>query len=226
MTSVPRGLDAGIALAASLDQAANAASTEAAAKAVLDRWVELGNAGLVTGDRLTQGLAKAKDRFDELKPGINSLAEAFEALGLKSREALQEAEASAREAFEYIKSNGGTLAELQAAWEKYGAAAKAANGGILPDVLRLQQEMYKVGDAARRPPQIALETHGTGPRKSWTTTALQQSVRERWLGAGHSPETCCYDGVDIDALAARYTKQPLRPTNSKSGCSPASTSRP
>jgi hypothetical protein len=169
-----KGLDAGTALAASLDQAAAAASTEAAAKAVLDRWVELGNAGLVTGDRLAQGLAKAKDRFDELKPGINSLAEAFEALGLKSREALQEAEASAREAFEYIKSNGGTLAELQAAWEKYGAAARRRPmAASCPTCCACSRKCTRWGTRAR-PPQIALETRGTGPPKSWATTALRR----------------------------------------------------
>ncbi len=198
-----KGLDAGAALAASLDQAAAAASTEAAAKAVLDRWVELGNAGLVTGDRLTQGLAKAKDRFDELKPGINSLAEAFEALGLKSREALQEAEASAREAFEYIKSNGGTLAELQAAWEKYGAAAKAANGGILPDVLRLQQEMYKVGDAGEAAADRIGDAWDRAAEKLGNYSAAASGASDGWVRdtAGNLLATT----VDIEALAARFT---------------------
>lgn len=198
-----KGLNAGAALAASLDQAAAAASTEAAAKAVLDRWVELGNAGLVTGDRLAQGLAKAKDRFDELKPGINSLTEAFEALGLKSREALQEAEASAREAFEYIKSNGGTLAELQAAWEKYGAAARAANGGILPDVLRLQQEMYKVGDAG----EAAADRIGAAWDRASEKLDDYSSAASRdangWVK--NSSGEVLTAGVDLDALAAKYT---------------------
>ncbi|WP_374496391.1 tape measure protein [Zoogloea sp.] len=174
-----------------------------AAKAVLDRWVELGNAGLVTGDRLTQGLAKAKDRFDELKPGINSLAEAFEALGLKSREALQEAEASAREAFEYIKSNGGTLAELQAAWEKYGAAAKAANGGILPDVLRLQQEMYKVGDAGEAAADRIGDAWDRAAEKLGNYSAAASGASDGWVRdtAGNLLATT----VDIEALAARFT---------------------
>ncbi|TXH37305.1 MAG: hypothetical protein E6Q92_10650 [Burkholderiaceae bacterium] len=198
-----KGLDAGAALAASLDQAAAAASTEAAAKAVLDRWVELGNAGLVTGDRLAQGLAKAKDRFDELKPGINSLAEAFEALGLKSREALQEAEASAREAFEYIKSNGGTLAELQAAWEKYGAAARAANGGILPDVLRLQQEMYKVGDAGEAAADRIGAAWDRASDKLGDYSSAASKAADDWVRDTNG--NVLSSSVDVDALASRYT---------------------
>ncbi len=198
-----KGLDAGAALAASLDQAAAAASTEAAAKAVLDRWVELGNAGLVTGERLAQGLAKAKDRFDELKPGINSLAEAFEALGLKSREALQEAEASAREAFEYIKSNGGTLAELQAAWEKYGAAARAANGGILPDVLRLQQEMYKVGDAGEAAADRIGAAWDRASDKLGDYNSAASKAGDGWVRDTNGNVLSA--AVDVDALASRYT---------------------
>jgi tape measure domain-containing protein len=198
-----KGADAGIALAASLDQAANAATTEQAARAVLDRWVELGNAGLVTGERLAQGLAKAKDRFDDLKPGINSLAEAFEALGLKSREALQQAEASAREAFEYIKSNGGTLAELQAAWEKYGAAARAANGGILPDVLRLQQEMYKVGEAGEKAAEKIGDAWDRASEKLDDYSAAANRDANGWVR--NSAGEVLTAGVDLDALAAKYT---------------------
>lgn len=197
-----KGLDAGAALAASLDQAAAAASTEAAAKAVLDRWVELGNAGLVTGERLAQGLAKAKDRFDELKPGINSLAEAFEALGLKSREALQEAEASAREAFEYIKSNGGTLAELQAAWEKYGAAARAANGGILPDVLRLQQEMYKVGDAGEAAADRIGAAWDRASDKLGDYSSAASKAGDEWVR--DTGGNVLQASVDVESLAARF----------------------
>ena len=53
-----KGLDAGLALAASLDQAATAATTEKAVQAVIDRWTDLGNQGLVTGDRLKEGLGR------------------------------------------------------------------------------------------------------------------------------------------------------------------------
>jgi hypothetical protein len=65
-------------------------------------------------------------------PGINSIAEAMGRLGLKSQEALQQTATSAKEAFDYIKANGGALAEQRAAWERYAEAAKAANGGVLP----------------------------------------------------------------------------------------------
>lgn len=145
-----KGLDAGLALAASLDQAATAATTEKAVQAVIDRWTDLGNQGLVTGDRLKEGLGRARQQLDELKPGINSLEEAYKRLGITSQESLKKTADAAGEAFEYIKRNGGAIEDQRAAWAKYSEAAKAANGGILPDILKLQEEMYKVGEAGAK----------------------------------------------------------------------------
>ena len=198
-----QGVDTGIALSASLNQAGKAATTEAAAKAVLDRWVELGNAGLVTGERLAQGLSAARDRLDTLKPGINSLSEAFEALGLKSREALQKAEDSAREAFEYIKANGGTINELRAAWEKYGAAAKAANGGILPDVLRLQEEMYKVGDAGEKAAERIGAAWDSAAEKVDGYSRAASAANDKW--STDTAGRVIVGGSDVSALAAQNT---------------------
>lgn len=98
-------------------------------------------------DRL---LTMIKQKADNASPGINSLAEAFERLGMKSRESLKQAEQSAKEAFDYIKTHGGTVAEQAQAWEKYAAAAKAANGGILPPMLRVQEELHRIGQAGQR----------------------------------------------------------------------------
>lgn len=98
-------------------------------------------------DKLLEGI---RAKADGALPGIQSLAEAFEKLGLKSRESLRIAEQSAKEAFEYIKNNGGTINEQAQAWEKYAAAAKAANGGILPPMLRVQEELHRIGQAGQR----------------------------------------------------------------------------
>lgn len=107
------------------------------------------NAGLARNevDKLLEGI---RAKADGALPGIQSLGEAFEKLGLKSRESLRVAEQSAKEAFEYIKNNGGTINEQAQAWEKYAAAAKAANGGILPPMLRVQEELHRIGQAGQR----------------------------------------------------------------------------
>lgn len=98
-------------------------------------------------DRLMETIRK---KSEEAKPGIQSMAEAFERLGLKSREALQQTEKSAKEAYDYIRNNGGSIKEQQAAWDRYAEAAKAANSGVLPPLLRAQDEMYKLGRAGQQ----------------------------------------------------------------------------
>jgi tape measure domain-containing protein len=139
------GVDVGIALAASLDQAGKAATTEAAAKVVTERWEEMGKAGLITGDRLAQGLEKARAAADNLTPGVNSLAEAFKTLGLKSPEELKKAALAAEEAFKKIQQGSGftraELANVQEAFRRYAETAIAANGGVATDTLRVQAEM-------------------------------------------------------------------------------------
>lgn len=137
-----RSVDAGIALAASLDQAGKAATTEAAAQAVIDRWKELGDTGLVTGEKLSEGLARAQKKLDELKPGINSLAEAFRTLGMKSPEELKKTAVAAEAAFNVIKKSGDYSAagvnNAREAFKRYAEAAIAANGGVAGEMIKAQ----------------------------------------------------------------------------------------
>ena len=143
-----RGIDTGTALAASLHQAGKAATTEAAARAVLERWEQLGRAGQVTGDALTKGLEQARRKLDDLKPGVNSLDEAFRQLGMKSPEALRETARAAEEAFNKIKEGTtGTregTALTQEAFRRYAEAAIKANGGVADASLKVQAAMQGV----------------------------------------------------------------------------------
>lgn len=137
-----RGVDAGIALAASLDQAGKAATTEAAAQAVIDRWKELGDAGLVTGEKLTEGLEQAQKKLDDLKPGINSLAEAFRTLGMKTPAELKKTAEAAEAAFTTIKNSGDYSAtgvnNAREAFKRYAEAAITANGGVASEMIKAQ----------------------------------------------------------------------------------------
>lgn len=139
------GVDAGIALAASLDQAEKSVTTAAAAQAIIDRWTELGNAGLVTGTRLAEGLEKARLKLDELTPGITSVNEAFKTLGMKSPEELKKTAVAAEEAFKKIQAGSdfsrSGLANVNEAFRRMAEASIAANGGIASDIIRVQAEM-------------------------------------------------------------------------------------
>lgn len=77
-----RGQGASNALAASLSKAINTAGTTQAVDAVIARYEQLGAQGLITGDQLREGLEKARNKADELTPGIQGLREAAKAAGV------------------------------------------------------------------------------------------------------------------------------------------------
>jgi hypothetical protein len=83
------GEQSGRLLGASLNKALDAAKTEQAVQAVIDRMEQLGERGLLTGDQMAQGLEKARSKLDGLKPGINSLEEAMRKLGITSDASLK-----------------------------------------------------------------------------------------------------------------------------------------
>lgn len=137
-----KGLSVGEVLASSLDQAGKAAGTEAAMRAIVERWEELGKQGLVAGERLREGLDGARARLDELAPGINSVTEAWKALGLKSQEELRRTAETATQAYETILQSGtATPAQIGAAFRRYAETVIEANGGVANHALIIQAAM-------------------------------------------------------------------------------------
>ena len=137
-----KGLDVGEVLASSLDQASKAAGTEAAMRAIVERWEDLGRQGLVAGDRLRQGLDGAKAKLDELAPGITSVTEAWKTLGLRSQDELRRTAEVATQAYQTILNSGtATPAQIAAAFRRYAETVIEANGGVANDVLKIQAAM-------------------------------------------------------------------------------------
>lgn len=142
--------EAGRLLSGSLDRALDASNTERAVQAVIDRWEALGRQGLVTGEQLAAGLEQARGKLDELRPGVNSLDEALRTFGLRSQAQLQATADGFARAWEQIRNSTQVgLADKIRAFEQYRDAATAANGGVIPSELRLQEELLKSAAAAR-----------------------------------------------------------------------------
>lgn len=139
-----KGEDAGRALSASLDKALAAANTERAVRAVIDRIQELGRTGLLAGDRLAEGLDKAQKKLDELRPGINSLAEAYRAFGLQTRDDAQRTADKLGEAYRTIAASGTASVRDQIdAYAKWREAALKASGGVESGHLAEQRVMLE-----------------------------------------------------------------------------------
>lgn len=125
------GVDASKLLADGLTAMLAKARNPVEVQELIKLWQQLGNEGKITGQALTEGLQKAKEKLDELKPGINSVNEAFKTMGLQTREEAESIYKKYQEAFSIIESSGkATTAQLQEAFKKYAEASIAANGGV------------------------------------------------------------------------------------------------
>lgn len=126
------GYDAGEALVGSLTQMTNKASNTAEIEYVIEQWKELGKEGKITGQELADGLDLSRTKLDELTDGINSVAEAYGVLGLKTREELAKQAGAFTEAYDIVKKDGNATAQqMQEAFEKTAKASVAANGGVI-----------------------------------------------------------------------------------------------
>lgn len=144
-----RNAETGRAMAGSLDKALEASNTERAVQTVIDRMQTLGQQGLISGDQLRDGLDKARAKLDEIKPGVNSLHEALGTFGLKSREELQQTADKMGQSWQQISdSTQVSLQDKMRAFEQYREAAVAANGGIVPSQVKVQEEILRIQASA------------------------------------------------------------------------------
>lgn len=144
-----KGDDTGRALGVALDKALVAASTERAVKAVIERFEQLGKQGQITGDQMAEGLERARKKLDELKPGINSVAEAYRAFGLQTREDAKLTADRFGAAYQTLATSGtASLSDLRKAFDQYSAAATAANGGVETSAVKLARTMLETKEAA------------------------------------------------------------------------------
>lgn len=105
-----------------------------------------GDSGRLAKRDINEFLEQVKKKSDEALPGINSVAEAFHKLGMKTPEELKRTADDAAAAFTKIKESSDFsakgLAQVREAFQKYAEASIAANGGVASDTLKVQSSMY------------------------------------------------------------------------------------
>lgn len=136
-----RGDVAGRALATSIGKALDAATTTTAVQAVIDRIEELGKAGRLTGDALDAAMTKARSKLDDLREGVNSTAEAFRVLGVKSAQEMARVADASRAAWDQIRNDGTVaLAQKQEAFKRYASTVTALADSEAAALLKVQGE--------------------------------------------------------------------------------------
>ena len=133
------GYDTGEVLTAALTDMSNKAKNTDELQDVIALWEQLGKEGKLTGQELADGLDLSRTKLDELTDGINSVAEAYGVLGLKTREELAKQAGAFTEAYDIVKKDGNATAQqMKEAFEKTAKANIAANGGVIDSFTKSQ----------------------------------------------------------------------------------------
>jgi hypothetical protein len=187
-----QGVDTAQVLTASIGKGIATADSQKAIEAVRGQIEALRKE---LGDKVADGLldqaaAKAKGlsaALDAAKPGINSVAEAMKTLGITSDASLKQTAATAREAYDTLRTSGTASArELQDAFAKYAETAIKANGGVASESLKAEAAMRglsieggKAGDSISRAMQGAKgSVQALGNQVQLTTEQLAAQAKQ------------------------------------------------
>lgn len=139
-----RGTDAALVVANGLQKLIDSAKNSADIDALVKRTEALRK---VLGSPVVDGLlerakakaAELKDGLDDLRPGIDNVAEAMRVLGITSDAALKKTAEEAMQAYDVVRTAGTSSArEVGEAFKKAAEAAIAANGGLAPSWVQAQ----------------------------------------------------------------------------------------
>jgi tape measure domain-containing protein len=135
---------------------------------------DLGNQGKIASYDVKQGLVDIQNKMDEMKPGINSLAEAFKTFGLTTREEAAAMADKYGQAFQVMRDSGqATTAELRQAFTRYAEAAVQANGGVVDGFVQAQAAAQGLQVRVDETGKVIVEAMGAGTN---ATNALSTSL--------------------------------------------------
>lgn len=144
-----QGIDTGLALSANLNKAIDTAQTRAELDYAKSKLIELEKQGVITGDQVALGLSKIEQKANQLPAALNPAIAAFNALGIKTKDQLNDAAVAAQKNFDVVSKSGQATAKgiKQAYTEMLDAAiasgdkakiaavqAKAASHGLTVEI--------------------------------------------------------------------------------------------
>ena len=212
------GVDASKLLADGLTAMLAKAKNPVEVQELIKLWQQLGNEGKITGKALADGLDQAKAKLDELKPGINSVAEAFKTFGLQTREEATKLANNYREAFNVIESSGqATTAQLQQAFAKYAEAAIAANGGVSNSYLDAKAAALGMQIQVDEAGKVTVEAMGKATASTQNLAAGFRSVGDAAVEASEKATAALERQVAAQEKAIEVAKRQQALENQRRG---------
>lgn len=151
-----------------------AANDTTSLQALAQQFKDLGAQGKLASFDVKQGLADIQNKMDEMKPGINSLAEAFKTFGMTTREEAAAMADRYGQAFTVMRDSGqATAAELRTAFTRYAEAAVQANGGVVDGFVQAQAAAQGLQVRVDETGKVIVEAMGAGAQ---ATDAMGMSL--------------------------------------------------
>jgi len=161
-----RGVNTGAALTASMSKAIDTANSRVELDAAKAKLIELEKQGLITGEQVALGLGLIEKKAQQLPDALNPAIAAFNALGIKTKEQLNEAAESAKRNFDVVSKSGQATAD-----------------GIKQAYTTMLNAAIASGDKARiAAVQAKAASHGLTVEISETGKAVVQTTSE-WVKA-------------------------------------------
>ncbi|MGB2785957.1 tape measure protein [Psychrobacter sp.] len=181
------GYDAGGAVVGTLTEMTNKASNTTELDYVIEQWKVLGKEGKITGQELADGLDLSRTKLDELTDGINSVAEAYGVLGLKTREELAKQAGAFTESYDIIKKDGkATAQQLEESFEKTAKANIASNNGVVDAVTKRMAAERGVTVAVDEQGRVTFEKMGQTKTANDKVTTSVNNIRTAYDGISSS----------------------------------------
>ncbi|WP_349929471.1 tape measure protein [Acinetobacter sp. A1-4-2] len=161
-----KGIDTGLALSANLNKAIDTAQTRAELDYAKAKLIELEKQGLITGEQAALGLSLIEQKAQQLPAALNPAIAAFNALGIKTKDQLNEAADVAKRNFDVVSKSGQATAD-----------------GIKQAYTQMLDAAIASGDKARiAAVQAKAASHGLTVEISDTGKAVVQTTSE-WVKA-------------------------------------------
>ncbi|WP_249451942.1 tape measure protein, partial [Acinetobacter indicus] len=106
-----KGIDTGLALSSNLNKAIDTAQTRAEIDYLKGKLLELERQGLITGEQTALGLSLIEKKSADLPAALNPVIAAFGALGIKTKEQLDDAAIAAQKNFDVVSKSGQATAD-------------------------------------------------------------------------------------------------------------------
>ncbi|WP_257228045.1 tape measure protein [Acinetobacter sp. YH12073] len=193
-----KGIDTGLALSANLNKAIDTAQTRAELDYAKSKLIELEKQGLITGEQVALGLTKIEQKAKQLPVALNPVQAAFSALGIQTKEQLNDAATSAQRNFDVVSKSGQAAADgIQQAYK------------LMLDATIATGDKAKIAIAQAKAASLGLEVQLDATGKATVArlgeiqdaaTATQRSVQQVSRGttsADHKPANDSLAGQDF-----------------------------